>query len=499
VAVRALPPGAVRRRTFFGLLDADGWAAAFFKALFWFLLILFLLGYVPDRAYYFMVSKSIDVGFNAIPLVNLCPAENGGIDCPAPDGAVVPWQTSPQELALPEPRTGAGTFLSGENLYVIGGETADGAVASVAATRVTEDGNFEPWSEGPALPEPRSGAAVTTLSGVPYVIGGLDASRAPTTTVYQGVLEDGRLTEWTESEALVLPQPLSDAAAVSTGDGLFLMGGRTTDGLSATVWQSAFGEANPPTLGEWQELAQLPLPEPRADAAAAMVGASVFLVGGQGPDGITNSVFRLDLEEGQPLVDPTTEQPRPWAYAREGSAALVPEPRAGATAFTASGALYLVGGVGADGEPTDTLAWALPDPATGEFAGWNRITRTDLPEPRAGAAVVNVGASAFAIGGVGPEGPVASAFRANVAPEPPFFRFGLFGLTVPGLGIEGEVGQQLGYLAAAGVGTGNFVLLILIGIAFSHRQGTMRFFERVSRGRFRAPREQEYAVGRDSR
>jgi hypothetical protein len=32
----ALPPGAVRRRTAFGLLDADGWTWASIKASFWF-------------------------------------------------------------------------------------------------------------------------------------------------------------------------------------------------------------------------------------------------------------------------------------------------------------------------------------------------------------------------------------------------------------------------------------------------------------------------------
>jgi hypothetical protein len=41
---RALPPGAARRRAVFGLLDADGWAWAFWKALFWFLFIIFMLG-----------------------------------------------------------------------------------------------------------------------------------------------------------------------------------------------------------------------------------------------------------------------------------------------------------------------------------------------------------------------------------------------------------------------------------------------------------------------
>src|SRR5688572_30395384 len=90
MAQYALPPGAVRRRTVFGLLDADGWGWASIKATFWFLLAIFLLGYVPDRAYYLTVSPTVDLGFNAISPINLCPGENDRgarkLPCPAQAG-----------------------------------------------------------------------------------------------------------------------------------------------------------------------------------------------------------------------------------------------------------------------------------------------------------------------------------------------------------------------------------------------------------------------------
>ena len=95
MAQYALPPGAVKRRAVFGLLDADGWAWAAIKATFWFVFIIFVLGYVPDRAYYFTVSPTVDLGFNAISPVNMCPATNETLPCPAPAGAVIPWQIEP--------------------------------------------------------------------------------------------------------------------------------------------------------------------------------------------------------------------------------------------------------------------------------------------------------------------------------------------------------------------------------------------------------------------
>ena len=113
MAQYALPPGAIRRRAVFGLLDADGWTWASLKAAFWFLLIIFLLGYVPDRGYYFTVAPTVDLGFNAISPINLCPGENKKLPCPAPAGAVIPWEQSPAQLALPGGRAAASVFASG--------------------------------------------------------------------------------------------------------------------------------------------------------------------------------------------------------------------------------------------------------------------------------------------------------------------------------------------------------------------------------------------------
>ena len=69
--------------------------------------------------------------------------------------------------------------------------------------------------------------------------------------------------------------------------------------------------------------------------------------------------------------------------------------------------------------------------------------------------------------------------RANTAPQSPFFQLGLVGATVPALKIEGEIGQQLGYLNAAGAGTVNFIILLLIGWAFAHKEQAKALIARV--------------------
>jgi hypothetical protein len=492
VAEYALPPGVVRRRTLFGLLDAEGWTWAGLKATFWFLLFIFLLGYIPNLAYYFTVSTTVDVGHNFLSVVNWCPTPNGTLPCPAPTGSILAWQQSPPELALPSGRKDALAFSSGSLLYVIGGETADGATDEVLQTTVTDGANFSPWTAGPALPEPRTDAALAVLNGQPYVIGGLDASGAPTDRVYLGTLEEGVLTGWVLADGSngtpalsPLPAAISGAAAASSGASIYVIGGRTTDGLVGTVLSTETDtESNPPLLQPWEELAQIRLPEPIADATAVSVGDYIYLSGGEGADGVSSSVYMLALAEGRPLVD-ATQTVVTWA-----TTGALPAPRANAGAFTANSALYQVGGVDDAGVAVTTTLWAIPA-IDGTLSSWHQLDQTNLPGPRSSLALATVG-QAFAIGGEGPSGLLDSTVRANLSPAPPYFRFGLFGATLPALAIEGEIGQQLGYLNAFGVGMTNFAILVLIAWGFSHREQFWRFTEWLTRGRIRGPREDEF-------
>jgi len=44
------------------------------------------------------------------------------------------------------------------------------------------------------------------------------------------------------------------------------------------------------------------------------------------------------------------------------------------------------------------------------------------------------------------------------------------------------------------VATGNFVLLVIIGWAYSHPRHTLRFFSWLSRGRIKVPPEEEPVI-----
>jgi hypothetical protein len=155
----------------------------------------------------------------------------------------------------------------------------------------------------------------------------------------------------------------------------------------------------------------------------------------------------------------------------------LPAPRTGGAGFAANGALYLVGG--SDGSADQTqLYWAIPDASGNLPGGWSHLDATDLPEGRADGAVVVSGSTAFVLGGEVGGAATSSAVRTSLAPQEPFFQLGIAGVTVPALQIGGEIGQQLGYLAAAGVGTGNFVLLVALGWAYNNRPKIGAWWER---------------------
>ena len=501
MAERALPPGTAQRRSFFGLLDADGWSAATLKALLWFVIVMFALGYVPNAAYYFVVGETVDVGANIISPVNLCDPANETLPCPAPRGALVPWQLSPSQLALPAARTSAVAFQSGTNVYLVGGSTAAGAVASVLATTVTPTGNLAAWTQGPALPEPRANAALTLVNGVPYVIGGLGADGKPATTVFVGAIDKGSLTGWTASTGLLLPVGLSGASAVVDAGGIWLIGGRTADGISAEVYRSALdATAKPPVLGAWKVRPEVRLhtadgrANGRTDAVAAIVNDFIYLVGGQTALGPSGEVLRLQVDaKGEPVTTGTGSNTlvEGWGAGLGGQS--LPEARVDAAGFANNGAIYVVGGLDGAGAATATTYWAVPDPTRGDIAAWQRLAVDDLRVPSSGAATVVAGAYVFALGGSDAKGPIAGSERAYLAPRQPFFRMGLIGMTVPGLAIKEEIGVQLGEIAAASIGVGNFVLLIAAGVLLSRPRTRARFLRWVSRGRYRLPPDDGYS------
>lgn len=467
-----------RKRVVFGLLDADGWGWASIKAFVWLLIIIFMLGYLPDRAYYFTVGRTVELGVLVWAPINACPPSNETLPCPPPTGALIPWQPSPEELRLPAARTGGSIIQNGTTLLYVGGSDGQKAVDTVYVSTTVGTGNFDKWTEGPALPEPRSGASVAFVSGSIYVIGGRDAAGIPTTTIFSlnPDPKTGALPEKWETSKVVLPEGRADAAGVVSPTGLLLLGGSNADGPVNTTWRSAPTAAG--ALGEWT--VEAPLIYPQTNALAAVVGDFIWLYSGSDANGPVGAVqrgqFGLKAIEGLPK-NPDEGKVIKWAV---NNSANLPYARTDASGWSANGALYLVGG--SDGTaPQSQLLWAIPT-SDGEISEWKHLVQSDLPAGGlVGAAPVIMGPNAILVGGTTSAGVLTSSARANTAPQSPFFALGILGMIIPGLKLDGEIGQQLGYTAAATVATANFILLILIGWAFAHKAQATAMLHRLRR------------------
>jgi hypothetical protein len=483
MAQQALSSGRPHRRVLFGLLDGDGWTWASIKATIWFVILILLLGYLPDRAYYFTVFSTIDLGVQVWTPVNLCPPENANLPCPPPSGAALPWQSAPAEINLPAAREEGALVQVGTKLLYIGGSDGTKASDQVLVAQIVNGSTFDKWQTGPKLPEARSNAAAIFLGGSVYVLGGLDGSGKPTATTY--VLtpnaDTGELGDWQTADAAKLPINLPAARAgagvVAAADGLIVVGGTDGSAPTNTVWKSTLDKTA--KLTAWQEGA--PLPTAVTDAGVVINGSTLWVYGGTAANGPTRLVQRGDIGVSGNQANAVTR----WATPQgDNNPALLPAPRTDAAAFLANGILYIVGGADSSG-PKSELYWTIPD-ASGNIPEWKHLSQSDLPAGGLTASSVAVsGPNVFVVGGMTSSGLTPGAARTNLAPKAPFFQLGIAGVTVPALAINGEVGQQLGYINAATVGAIDFIVLVILGWAWAHKEHVAAMRQRLRNRRER--------------
>ena len=91
------------------------------------------------------------------------------------------------------------------------------------------------------------------------------------------------------------------------------------------------------------------------------------------------------------------------------------------------------------------------------------------------------------VGGADNAGPLVDTLRADLAPKRPFFQLGLFGATVPGLAIPGQIGIQLGEINAATVGDHQLHHPLVVGVLIQRPRTRARWLHAITRGRTKLP------------
>ncbi|OBF05431.1 protein kinase [Mycobacterium sp. ACS4054] len=255
-------------------------------------------------------------------------------------------------------RDAAATTQADGTIWIFGGIRSDGTHTGL---QEGYDPVIDSWKGGDDLPVAVSHAMAVTWQGNPVVLGGWKyegGKNVATDQVWRVVN-----SRWVELPHLL--QPRAAAAAAVVGDRLIVTGG--VDASGALLNTTEVFDGNTWTLGA-------PIPTPRQLLGAASDGKLVYAVGG------TNGSADLAAVEA---YDPAAKT---WA-----SLPALSQPRSDLGVAIVDGRLVAVGGMSA-GQPLKSVAaydlmtkvWsALPDMAT----------------PRHGMAVDAVEKSVYAIGG----------------------------------------------------------------------------------------------------
>lgn len=307
---------------------------------------------------------------------------------------------------LPEPLQGLGAaFVPVEEgsapanyVFVVGGADATNtATTGVYRATVEETGALAgAWSAQSALPEPRayhaSAAATaftaaldtTTTAAFLYVLGGVDASGAATSTVYVAQVGlDGAVGTWRTTTPL--PGPLHSADAVLFRGFLYLAGGADADdGAVSDVRRAPILEDG--SLGDWESMPALP--GPVAYGSLVNFGPFVYSVGGETATSApvradqtgteTNAVdfVRIDLRDGSFMAPgwSSTESPGK-TRSKHG------------TVF-AGGALFVTSGIYAGQPGSSENTFAVLN-SSGTLQPWQGATGSETIAAETGTSVYN--------------------------------------------------------------------------------------------------------------
>jgi len=238
---------------------------------------------------------------------------------PAAESGLLPWS-----LAAPLSRAVA-VAGTGSQIVILGGLTSSNTSASGIYGLDTATGTL---NEIGTLPVGLHDAAGTVLGGQYLLFGGGSPTTVGTVLSFSPP-GAGSSARPVASAVGTLPQPRSDAGALTIGTTAYVVGGY--DGTSADP------EVLATTDGvHFRDVAALPVPV--RYPALAVAGGKIYVFGGQAVNGAAAPVDDIQL------VDPAARSAKVIGH--------LPEPLSGAAAVTVGGHIYLAGGESTKAQPS---------------------------------------------------------------------------------------------------------------------------------------------------
>lgn len=181
--------------------------------------------------------------------------------------------------------------------------TPEGAIATAATATepsFTEANLGANWRQGLSLPQARSAMAVASVGLNIYQIGGeTDEGITNAVSVY-----DTQTRHWLSGQPKITP--VADAAAAVLGGEIYVVGGRLENGQATSVV-----EAYSPLNDGWRSVVSLP--RPVMGGVAVTDGDVLYLLGGRRDDEALTEAHRFDPARQQWEELPALEQARAFA------------------------------------------------------------------------------------------------------------------------------------------------------------------------------------------
>jgi hypothetical protein len=304
---------------------------------------------------------------------------------PAPTGPGPAWAT-----LAPVPAVGSG--VEGPSVAAVGNRIIvalglDPAFGDTNITRIYTIAS-DSWAFGADAPGTSSEGAGVAHGGIFYTLGGREAGPRADIWAY-----DPALDAWNAALA-PMPTPRAGLAAAVVGNSIFAIGGRSNTSGPCSGNPVAAVERFDIAFGTWTTVASLPAP--RSDLAAAAVGGKIYVFGGCDDAGN----FLADVD----VYDPETNT---WSTAPSD----MPTARAGMYAVeTKGGTVYVIGG-------WDGVSNGL---STNEAFNVAQDTWTagllPMPTNRAETGAAGVGGLIYIVGGAQPG--FGNSVNANEAFKP---------------------------------------------------------------------------------
>lgn len=222
------------------------------------------------------------------------------------------------------------------------------------------------WSAGAPLPQQRSRLALASDGKRLYAIGG----ETPGGVTGDLTVFDPNTNGWLPLAAK--PTPVANIGGGFLGGRIYVPGGSTLDGGVSDVL-----EIYDPATDRWETGPALP--RPLTGYASVAWNGKLYLFGGWSEQSLRAETL---------IFDPSSQA---WS---EGPP--LPAPRAFSGATVLMDVFYVVGGQDSRSNLSDVLAY---DPRSTEMGTRAWTEKAPLKQPRAGLAVVGVGAQVFALGG----------------------------------------------------------------------------------------------------